>query len=230
MLVWRLRIFSPTAIGFKAIFDQFKLPKSGSLFFYTPDKSRMYGAFTAFNNEDHLKFGTAIIPSGEMIIEYNVLDYELSLTLMRIDKIVHVFTNGAQIGDAATCQHDVTCYPWAINWCNEIRSVVKFDYEVELEGGESQWRFCSGALINNTNNNFDPFILTARHCSGELPELTLINRDTWIVYYNFQTPDCNVDNGNDLMTTVGVEIVTYSGEAEHDINDCPDLGIIPRQI
>ncbi len=230
MLVWRLRIFSPTANGFKAIFDRFHLPKSGSLFFYRPDKSSIYGAFTAYNNKDHMKFGTASIFGKELIVEYNVSQEDVSHSSLHFNEIVHIFTNVDQLGDAAACQTDVNCTPWANEWCNEIRSVVKIEFREENAMEEGRWNYCSGVLVNNTNNNFDPYILTAKHCIHRLlipptPANTnptaIVKPELWTIYYNFQTPQCGIVKGNDRMSTVGVEVLTFS-----EGSGCPDIGLL----
>ena len=43
--------------------------------------------------------------------------------------------------------------------------------------------FCSGALINNTQNDGKPYVLTANHCYS--------NPASWIFRFNWQSSNCN---------------------------------------
>ena len=68
---------------------------------------------------------------------------------------------------------NVAC-PDGIPWENQIRSALM------LVSGSSG--FCSGAMINNTQNDGTPYVLTANHCYS--------NPASWIFRFNWQSATC----------------------------------------
>jgi len=54
------------------------------------------------------------------------------------------------------------------------------------EGGSSFW--CTGSVINNTNNDRTPYILTADHCAADA-SVTDLNQ--WVIYFNYQSDNCD---------------------------------------
>lgn len=53
-----------------------------------------------------------------------------------------------------SCHNNVDCYP---DWEDESDGVAL----ILLSNGDA---LCSGSLVNNTANDFTPYILTANHC------------------------------------------------------------------
>ena len=56
--IWRILISSPGAISLNFIFDDFYMPKGGSLYLYSDDKSDLLGAYTSGQNQDSGMLGT----------------------------------------------------------------------------------------------------------------------------------------------------------------------------
>lgn len=241
--IWRLNIKSSSAKGLQVIFDQFYLPPSSKLFIYSKDKSKVIGAFTSINNKPNLKFATRVIEANDIIIEYNS-GQATTKPILKIKSITHVFIerywlSRGNFGKALECHNDVNCSPWNTEWCNEIRSVVLFDIAIQDRDLETNditisraGGICSGGILNNANQDFDPLILTSSHCvtrneqgllNGREVERTFVLPETWIVYYNFQSPTCDPSqNGNDRMTTVGVDIL-YEGTGNFS---CGDMALL----
>ncbi|MEZ4829245.1 MAG: T9SS type A sorting domain-containing protein [Bacteroidia bacterium] len=224
--IWRLRIISPNSEGFRITCDQFSLPEGAALFFYDSTGIRQYGAYTHFNNKPHGKFSTGVLPGKNLIIEYNFQGNRMEKPQFHINKISYIFRSD-HIGAADQgCDIDVNCVPWANEWCNEIRAVVKILYRFD-NGEEVLDNWGSGVLINNTNNNYTPYILTARHIAIGTYDiggsLESVEHENWTIYYNFQTPTCQINTGNDRMRTIGVEVVTANSA---DAGNCPDLGLL----
>ena len=69
---------------------------------------------------------------------------------------------------------NVNC-PDGLSWTPQRNSAVM------LVSGSSG--FCSGALINNTQNDGKPFVLTANHCYS--------NPATWVFRFNWQSTTCS---------------------------------------
>jgi hypothetical protein len=221
--IWRTKISSPTALGYKIACDSFFLPTGASMFIYSPQNDRLYGAYTSLNNNDEFRFATGVVYGKEIIIEINAPKHVFENILFHISRISHVYHiyNSEDFGNALDCHNNVRCLPWTNDWCNEIRSAVKIEYL----GTDEVWYLCSGVLLNNPAQNFEPYILTAGHCGqafrppfgvqGMAPE-------EWTVYYNFQSPECSPNSvGNDLMRTVGVDTLGYV-----NLILCPDIGLL----
>ena len=64
------------------------------------------------------------------------------------------------LNSSGDCNVDVNC---DIGTGNDMKENVKKSAGMLVTGGSG---FCSGALINNTNNDGTPYFLTANHCVG----------------------------------------------------------------
>ncbi len=203
--LWTLKIESSTAYALQFYFDKFKLPDGATLYFFKEDKTIAFGAFTSANNpideSKPIKFGTQIIRGKKISIEYHEpkdADFEGQLQII---KIIHVFktifSEHGPFSDEFTldCNKNVSC-PEGNGWEKEIKSVVMilgYDEENEL------MRWCSGGLINNTDQDGRPLLLTANHCiDGVGP---MFDYSTWTFLFNHQSPDCNSD-GSDVSSSL----------------------------
>ncbi len=179
--IWRLGITSKGALSINLTFDKYRLPDGAKLFIYTPDRSQVIGAFTSYNNQDDGYFATTLVEGESVIIEYHEpreVDFPGELNLWRVvhgyrgfDKFLKAF------GASGYCNVNAAC-PQGDPYRKQIRSVAL------LILGEYA---CSGALINNTNNDGTPLLLTAAHCykPGETSATTAVFR------FNWQSPTCS---------------------------------------
>jgi hypothetical protein len=81
------------------------------------------------------------------------------------------------------CHHDVNC-PEGDLYKSIIRSVVLIRNLCDNNGDCSR---CSGSLLNNTNEDLTPYILTAHHCTQGADD----NLDEAIFYFHYQASTCN---------------------------------------
>ncbi|HOU98417.1 MAG TPA: hypothetical protein PLP65_06185 [Bacteroidales bacterium] len=72
-------------------------------------------------------------------------------------------TKTTGFGASGSCEVNVNCSEGA-SWQTEKRGVA----EIWLKNGAS-WGWCTGGLVNTTNNSGIPYFLTADHCHG-LPD------------------------------------------------------------
>lgn len=221
-VVWRVQISSPTALGYKIACDSFFLPKGASLYFYSPDKKHVYGAYTHLNNNSNKTFATGSMYGNNLIIEINCSQDIFDEIQFHIDRISYRYVpyNSDHFGNSLDCHNNVNCSPWINDWCNEIRSTIKFEYL----GVDDVWRACSGVLVNNSFENFDPILITSAHCGQTNAAGGIIGKDPhqWVVYFNFQSPNCNPNEiGNDEMRTVGIDTIGHVFSAI-----CPDIGML----
>lgn len=175
--LWRLALRSTNAKTINLTFNRYKLPDGAKLFIYNEDKSVVLGAFTSKNNQEHGYFSTTLIPGEAITIEYFEpfdVDFEGELNLMWVThgyRGPYEYAKG--FGSSGACNLNVAC-PQAAGWEDQIRSVCML-----VSGGNG---FCTGTLINNTNLDGKPYILTADHCYS--------NPASWVFWFNWQSATC----------------------------------------
>jgi len=194
--VWRLQINADNALAIGVYYDDFFIPEGGQLFIYNHDKTQVIGAFTNSNNPDENLFSTQFVEGDKIIIEYfqpvrvtEIAQINISEIAYAYRDIEHMYDNTR---DSWYCMIDVACEE-GDNWENQIKGVARMSIKI---GGSYYW--CSGSLINNTNNDRTPYFLTAAHC-GEGSNSN--DRNQWIFYFNFEASTCNGANGSYNSTT-----------------------------
>jgi len=111
--------------------------------------------------------------------------------------IREVYIGTLDVGNkSGSCNIDVVC-PLGDGWRSEIRSVAGLSYGGSL--------FCTGAMINNMNQDRTPYFLTANHCgvrANDAPSL--------ITYWNYETSECDgtPDGVLDNPSTGGAEFLS----------------------
>jgi len=196
-MLWRLRIECPDAYSINLIYDRFYLPDGASFFVYDDAGQTILGAFTSRNNKAHGQFATAPTVGGACTLEYREPPADVGRGAIELRRVIHgykdVFFNRADkgYGDSGTCNINVNC-PAGDGWENEVRSVAM----LLTSGG---WRFCSGALINNTRQDGTPYLLTANHCYSA-------DVNTWVVMFNYQSPGCPNQDGPTSQTVSGATL------------------------
>lgn len=85
-------------------------------------------------------------------------------------------------GTSDTCQVNARCAE-GDQWDDEIRSVVRISAKV---GGSAFW--CSGVLVNNTNQDCAGYIYSAEHCADGI---TPGDYEQWVFYFLYESPDCS---------------------------------------
>ena len=177
--LYRLRIYSEGAKSINFRFSKYRLPEGARLFVYNNDYSQILGAFTSENNKKTGVLGVSLIMDDAIVIEYFEPDNAVFKGELHIDRVTHGYRSALEyaskgFGDSGSCNNDVIC-PEADPWRTEIRSVAMI-----VSGGSG---FCSGALVNNTNNDGTPYFLTANHCYSDPSD--------WVFWFNWHNTECN---------------------------------------
>ena len=202
--LYQLIIHSPQAYSINFIFDNFYLPEDTELFIYNEDKSHTIGAFTNQNNKSFNRFSTTPVSGDKIVIEYYQPNYIIESAQINISNIIHgyknLFSNESRgYGDSAACNNNVNC-PDAQPWNDEISSVV-----LTLTDGGT--RLCSGALINNTNQDFEMYFLTSETCLG--------GHEDWIFMFNYESESCDNEDGPTDQTLSGATLLTHHHESDY---------------
>lgn len=198
--IWYLKIKSYKAYSLGLLFDYYRVPIGAELFVYSTDKEHVRGAFTYINNKSNYILPIVPIKGDEIIIEYfepKDVDFigEIHLSTVAHDykNIFNLFKDRLLgYGASGNCNVNINCEDDEL-WQSLKHSVCKITYNGWL---------CSGALINNTSNNGNPYLLTANHCIDNE-----YNASSAIFYFNYESPNCiNIDGSLD-QTISGSTII-----------------------
>jgi hypothetical protein len=190
---WQMKITSPGALALGLYFDRFRLPEGSSLFVYDEKAVKIIGAFTSDNNNPEEVFATEMVPGSTAVIEYVEPVATSGGYLLHLSGIAHAYrgvgflfdARARGFGDSGPCEVNVNCSEGEA-WQNEKKGVVR----ISVKNG-SYLFWCSGSLVNNTSEDFTPYILTADHCafySGQYA--TAQDLGQWIFYFNYEAPGC----------------------------------------
>lgn len=166
--VWRFKIHSPGAFTIGLEFDDFKIPSGAYCTMYDEDLRVFYGAYGAVNNQPNEELLFEPFPGDTVVFEYVqpagvrgepmlnlgtvIYDYR-DVDNIQLDQLLGA-SGGTAPAPGGCGSIDVNC-PEGDAWELQKRAVVR-----TLSGGA----LCSGALINNTNNDGTAYVLTADHC------------------------------------------------------------------
>jgi len=175
--LWLVKVKCEGALTVNLTFEQTTIPEGNQLFVYNTTKDFILGAFT----QEHIydgQLGTELIPGEEAIIEYYVAPKN-NYGHIQVATVTHGYRTANEFmekafGSSGSCNMNVNC-PDGLLWTPQRNSAVM------LVSGSSG--FCSGALINNTQNDGKPYVLTANHCYS--------NPANWIFRFNWQSTTCS---------------------------------------
>ncbi|SDG86931.1 Por secretion system C-terminal sorting domain-containing protein [Psychroflexus sediminis] len=191
--VWLLNVRSKGAKTLNFLFDEFYIPEGAKLYFYNNDKTDLLGAYTASQNRDDMEFGTWLINGDNVWIEYFEPAQAEFNGQLHISKVVHGYRSVSDIpalkkalNDSGSCNQDVNC-PVGSDF-DTLKDQLKKAVAMIVVGSSG---FCSGSLINNTNNDRSQYFLTANHCLTS-------STSTWAFRFNWisQNPSCSTTSNS----------------------------------
>jgi hypothetical protein len=175
--LWLVKVKCEGALTVNLTFEQTTIPEGNQLFVYNAAKDFILGALT----QEHIydgQLGTELIPGEEAIIEYYVAPKN-NYGHVQLATVTHGYRTANEFmekafGSSGSCNMNVNC-PDGLQWTPQRNSAVML-----VSGGSG---FCSGALINNTQNDGKPYVLTANHCYS--------NPASWVFRFNWQSSTCS---------------------------------------
>lgn len=225
--IWKLNIYSADAASINVIFSKYKLPQGGKLFIYNEDQSHVIGAFTEANNKASGILPTMPVHGDKVTIEYQEpinpqFDAELAIGSVNHDYL-GVFSKYGYFGDSESCEENLTCHD-EDTYNLTGRSVVK----LIINGNE----LMTGTLVNNTNQDGTPYVITAAHGYEDSDYVT----ESTLFIFNYQTPSCfNTIEGTKEQSIAGGTMREYSPETSSvsldyvlvEISATPPLAYMP---
>ena len=210
--VWRLALEVKDALALGVYYNDFYLPEGSELFLYNADKRQVIGAYTSDNNPPEKLFATQFIQGDKVILEYFQPNDVKEKARIDISELAYAYRyidfGFRDEDDAWYCMIDVACEE-GDGWENQIDGVARISIKI---GGSYYW--CSGSLINNTDNDRTPYFLTASHCGGTASSSDL---NQWIFYFNYQASTCG-GSGQGYNSKTGCVFKAHDpGMADPDI-------------
>jgi PKD repeat protein len=184
--IWRLTIKVEGALSLGVYYDNFWLPYGGELYVYNEEKNNIVGAYTELNNNPDCVFANTMVEGDVVTLEYYQPVEQTIEPLISISEVSYNYRGVYFETDPDTksvwCMININCSPEGDDWQDEKRGVVK--QYMKIGWG---YYLCSGSMINNTEQDLTPYVLTAYHC-GEGGSTSDLNQ--WIFYFNYEASTC----------------------------------------
>ena len=216
--IWRLHLKAKDAVAIMLYYADFYIPDGGRLFIYNPDKTQVLGAYTHRTHPSGGRFATEFIDGDELILEYVAPETGNEKPRISISEIgygyntaaLREFCNITTYATAGTCEVNINCEE-GIAWQNEKKGVC---YTVQKIGAKSF--ICSGSLLNNTAEDFQPLILTALHCAYNGDEIASVeDMEQWMFYFRRERDGCSNSSVGKLTNSMtGCTLLASTGMAD----------------
>ncbi|MDO8366334.1 MAG: hypothetical protein Q7T20_06020 [Saprospiraceae bacterium] len=208
--VWLCALRSLGALGLTLIFDEFRLPAGAKCFAYGAN-GQVLGAYTAQSCLSSGKFLIGVL-KGDIayleLFEPAAVQGQSKISTNRIDVAydANAFSGAEDFGESLPCNVNINC-PAGDNWQVQKRGVARI--LMVFSNGEG---WCSGTLIANTSNSFEPNFLTAHHCQliGNNPDFGL-----WRFDFDYESANCSNPATEPVSRSVlGSERLSYRTETD----------------
>ena len=213
--LWILKIQAQEAMGLGLYFNKFQLPEGCTVHVFDSAVTQVLGAFTHKSNPEGSFYASGITPGSEIIIEC-FRPINAAMPDIIIDEVLYVYRSAGipqvnstkDFGGSEPCEVNINCEEGQA-WQDVKHSIVRI---LTKNGNVSSW--CSGSLVNNTRNDYTPYILTADHCAQRYGGIYASPADLakWLFYFNFESDNCsNPLVRPPLFSTVGAVKMAGAG-------------------
>lgn len=205
--IYRLRMRSEGAKEVTPLYSNFLIPEGAKLYVYDPAKKTVHGAYTHATHPEEGDFSSMPVLGDEVIFEYEPNDSG-EMPKLVISGLVH---NYRPVLFDANDQEESSIFGKEINvncvqgddWKDQKAGVCKMYMVIGSVGS-----LCTGDLMNNTNQDFKPYILSAAHCASQTSsfEPTAADLKKWQFFFHFEKPSCansSFSLKNQVKTMVG---------------------------
>ncbi len=184
--VWLCALRSPGALGLSLIFETFKLPPGAKFYAYGANE-QVLGAYTTQSCLPSGKFLIGVLKGETAYLELYepaAVQGQSQVSTKRVDVSydAHAMNGAEDFGESLPCNVNINC-PTGTNWQAQKKGIARI--LMVFSNGEG---WCSGTLIANTSNTFEPYFLTAHHC-----QLLASNPDygLWRFDFDYESADCS---------------------------------------
>ncbi len=236
--IWRMKIQVNGMLALGLYYDKFYLPQGVKYYLSNANGRQILGAYTNNENPDDGLWANEKIQGGTINMELDIdPDVDISQIQLHINK-VGVFYKATQYLEqyalptsglrttagpgfpykgSSDCEINAVCSTSVGTFVNQSNATVKIEYVKSgfIYGG-------TGTMMNNTNKDCRPFLLTASHVE---PTNSTINStySTWVFYFNYQAPTCTytgIQPGYKTMTGANFRSrASYNSSSTHIVGD-----------
>lgn len=213
--LWRGVVQSEGALGLVLLFDRFYLPPESRFFAYSADRRQVYGAFSAESCHPDGWFTLGPIRGEKVFLEYVEPAGTSAQAQMHLFRADYVFKQDASQGVnsplsgfnmSLPCEVNVNCPP-GLDWQTEKKGIARI---LMVFSNGSGW--CSGTLVANTRETYEPLLLTAHHCQliGNNPNFNL-----WRFDFDYESSDCsNPSTEPQPKSVLGCQRLAFRAETD----------------
>jgi hypothetical protein len=202
-IIWKKSFAAHDAKSLNLELTDLYLPDGATMYVYNSTETMFSGPIERKHVYEG-KYSTDVISGNEVIVEVILPKEAYPSFAINISNVIYGFQDiggfqektaqDREYNDSQLCNIDVNC-PAGSGWGNQ-RDAVALILKDNI-------RSCSGALVNNSCQNFDPFFLTAFHCLGGASGYL-----NWTFRFNYDSPNPVVPTCRGLEPTIWI---TYSG-------------------
>lgn len=208
--IWRFHIICPGAKTVNIVLDSVTIGVNSTLSFYNESNESLLGPYNNRINTESKIFSSYLIEGQSVFIElfepvedFDKNNLNVSKVVYGYEKMKYPLKKTASIQESDECNIEANC-PEGDDFCKEKYSIFIF----VRPSVNNFWSRCSGSLINNTNENYKPYLLTALHCldidkDRALSQAELDRLNQWGFQFGYLKSDCN--------SGVAIHTKTYSG-------------------
>ena len=158
--LWQQRLRSPGAQATELFLEDVHLPAGAYLHVHDVAGEQVHGPYTAADVTVDGGLTTAMVVGEESVISYHEPGSVRGQGRLSIHKLAHAYAlSEAELG--GNCHVDVNC-PEGADWVPQRDAVVRIRVVISQGTG-----WCTGTLMNNTEEDCTPYILSALHCTEE---------------------------------------------------------------
>lgn len=206
---WILNIAVPKAKGFFVSFDDFYLPEGSRLYVYDKEKPNEAMVFRHNDNPNGGAYSVEDLLGDNVVFEYVASkgNEKPRFHLLNIGYKYVDDNTGKMEGLnhlANKCMVNINCKE-GDEWQDQKRGVLRL--RMNRARGSA---LCSGTLINNTNNDKTPYVLTAQHC---FENMTIEEIENTEFFFDYEFPSCeNSQNQPAYKYHKGAEVLVLNSK------------------
>ena len=221
-VVKQIGIRSAGAYSINLLFSDFEIPPGGKLFIYSADHSYVVGSFDYRNNSPSKLFPIQPVAGESIVVEYSEPANAPFTGRFIITEVNHDYRDFFRREPDVDKNKEYDCMPDV--FCDDAAEEMIRSTVLLIVNGTT---FCTGSLLNNTENDGKPYLLTAVHCFCN-PEDYPKDMDyyesranTIVAFFNYNRPVCDA-----TLKMKGSEEMSLAGTSARVILEKKDIALL----